>query len=317
MRSLVFHSRDNVSLVEKPRPESADGEALVRVEVSAICGSELEASPGSNPGHESAGIVEQIPEGTSFNVGDRVGVSAVTGCGVCPECLRGVQLFCERTPRIHTEMHADYVTVPVSALRAMPDGTPASHAVLISGDTLGVPVRAQNRLPTKHHDRVLIIGLGPVGLGHTLVRSHSGAEVFAIEPSRARRELALALGATQVFDLGEQIDFKANLVIECTGIPACIKQALACCESGGTVLQSGECETHIEVSPSEDFIRREITYTGGWYYADEDFPEMVRLYKAGLPVDTMLTDELPASEVAEAYRRFVSKESGKVVIRWS
>jgi threonine dehydrogenase-like Zn-dependent dehydrogenase len=81
------------------------------------------------------------------------------------------------------------------------------------------------------------------------------------------------------------------------------------------VLQSGECSA-AEIDPSAALIRREVTYTGVWYYADEDFPEMVRLYREGLPVARMVTHEFAAADIAEAYRCFVSKRSGKVVLSW-
>jgi L-iditol 2-dehydrogenase len=317
MRTLSFNGPDDVRLVDGPKPEPADGQALVRIEVSAICGSELHGEPGpTNPGHEAAGIVEIAPEGSGFDAGERVGISAVTGCGTCEHCRRGVQLYCSNGWRIHVGMHADLVAVPVSALRRLPAGTPPRDAVLITGDTLGVPVRAHRKVPSAPGGRLLIIGLGPIGLGHTLVRAHSGAHVVAVEPSEYRRELALELGAAEVLEPGQDIGPAPSLVIECTGLPACIQLALASVDLGGTVLQSGECAA-VEISPSDTFIRREITYTGAWYYADEDFPEMVRLYEAGLPVGRLATDELPAEDAAEAYRRFVSKRSGKVILRWT
>jgi threonine dehydrogenase-like Zn-dependent dehydrogenase len=315
MRALSFTSPEDVELVERPTPAPAAGESLIRVESSAICGSELHSDPGTNPGHEAAGIVEHAPDGSGFRSGERVGLSAVTGCGTCDQCRRGVQLFCERGCRIHVRMHAEYIAVPVEALRRLPEGTSARDAVLVTGDTLGVPVRAQRRLPSGPGDRVLVVGLGPVGLGHTMVRAHAGAEVVAIEPSEYRRELAMKLGAAEVLEPGDDIGPLPGLAIECTGLPDCIRLALTLVDVGGTVLQSGECPA-VEVSPSDVFIRREITYTGGWYYADEDFPEMVRLYETGLPVERLATHEFPADRVADAYRTFVSKESGKVLLRW-
>jgi len=317
MRALAFNGPDSLELVQLPTPTPAAGDALVRVEASAICGSELHAGGGGrNLGHEAAGIVEQAPEGSGFARGERVGVAAVTGCGTCEPCRRGVQLHCSTGWRIHVGMHAEYVAVPAAALRRVPEGISARDAVLITGDTLGVPVRAQRRIPSRRGDRVLIIGLGPIGLGHTLLRSHLGAEVVAIEPSRYRRELARELGAAEVLAPGSDVEPPPRLVIECTGLPDCIRQALEVVAPGGTVVQSGECPA-VVVRPSDTFIRREVTYTGAWYYAEADFPEMIRLYRAGLPVHRLVTDEFPAERITEAYRRFASREAGKVVVNWT
>lgn len=317
MRTLAWNGPLDVALADAPMPEPAGGQALVRIETSAICGSELHAPPGFNPGHEAAGLLERVPDGSGFSVGERVGLSAVTGCGSCDACLGGRQLFCRNGWRVHMAMHADHVAVPVSALRQLPEGTPAHDAVLISGDTLGVPVRAFRKIPSNPDDRVLILGLGPVGLAHTLVRSHTGAEVVAIEPSGYRRDLAMSLGARTVLEPGADIGPKPGLVIESTGLPACIELALELVADEGTVLQSGECEDLVPMSPSNTFIRREITYTGSWYYADEDYPEMVRLYEEGLAVSRLVTDVFPAKDVLAAYEKFVSKRSGKVLLDWT
>jgi L-iditol 2-dehydrogenase len=316
MRTLAFNGPLDVSIEEVPIPEPIEGEALIRIETSAICGSEMHAEPGLNPGHEAAGIIEMAPPNSGFVEGERVGLSAVTGCGRCERCRRGQQLFCANGWRIHVGMHADHVAVPVAALRRLPRGTSANDAVLITGDTLGVPVRAQRRVPSFVGDRLLIIGLGPVGLGHALVRANAGAVVVAIEPSRYRRELALSLGATTVLEPGADVGRRPDLIIESTGLPACIRQALDLVADSGTVIQSGECSELIEVSPSETFIRREVTYTGVWYYADEDYPEMVRLFDSGLPVGRLATDVFAARDVAAAYDKFISKRSGKVLIDW-
>jgi L-iditol 2-dehydrogenase len=317
MRALSFNGVDSLAaLVELPAPKPAAGEALIRIEVSAICGSELKSPPASNPGHEAAGVVVYAPDGSGFLAGQRVGVSAVTGCGTCAPCQRGVQLYCDNGTRVQNGMHADYIAAPVSALRRLPAGIAPQDAVLITGDALGVPARAYRRLPSGEGDRVLVIGLGPVGLGHVLVRAYTGAQVVAIEPSAYRRQLAKHLGADEVLEPGTDIGYEPELVIECTGVPDCIAQAFDVVATGGAVLQSGECPK-VEVSPSDTFIRREVTYTGAWFYADEDYPDMVRLYEEGLPVRRMVTHEFPADEIGDAYRTFVSKESGKVLLNWN
>ncbi|MFC7584543.1 zinc-binding dehydrogenase [Nonomuraea antimicrobica] len=247
MRTLVFHSPDAVELVTVPTPEPGPGQALVRIEASGICGSELHAADGANPGHEAAGIVESAPDGCGFAIGERVGISAVTGCGDCRFCRRGEQIFCADV-RVHESMHADYVVVPARALRKLPAGISAGEAVLLTGDGLGVPIRALRKVPHRPGERVVVLGLGPVGLAHVLVRARAGAEVIAIEPSEHRRELARALGATMVVAPGEDIGTPPGTVIECTGIPACIQQAFDLVDAAGTVLQSGWC-TAVQINP--------------------------------------------------------------------
>lgn len=317
MRSLVFDGPERVRLTEVEVPEPGPGQALVRIEASAICGSELESPPGSNPGHEAAGVVERIGDGSGDIgvVGKRVGLSAVTGCGTCQHCLAGEQVYCARVS-VTDRMHADYAVVPIRALRELPAGITAADAVLLTGDACGVPIRALRRVPTPASRRVLVLGLGPVGLAHVLVRAHQGDEVIGIEPSSYRRDLARTLGATQVLEPGSELPWQPDLVIESTGIPACIQDSFTMVAPGGTVLQSGWC-TRVDLDPAATVLRREVFYTGTWYYADSDYPTMVQLYEEGLAVSAMATHEFPADDISAAYRQFVGRESGKVIIAWT
>lgn len=316
MRSLSLSSSSIARLVEAPTPVPTTDQALVRVAVSAICGSELDGSGDPNPGHEAAGVVETAPSGSGFRPGDFVGISAVSGCGQCPKCRAGVALHCEAGWRIQSGMHAEFVAAPVSALRRIPSGTSPHDAVLMSGDALGVPTRALRRVPSGEGDRVLIIGLGPVGLSHALVRAFTGAHVVAIEPSAYRRDLARSLGVPEVLAPGEPTGEPPRLVIESSGLPACIRFALDTVVTGGTVLQSGECAEAL-IDPSETLIRREITYTGSWFYAEEDYDQMLALVRDGLPIQKLVTHIFNADEIDQAYRVFTSRQSGKVLLEWS
>jgi threonine dehydrogenase-like Zn-dependent dehydrogenase len=68
--------------------------------------------------------------------------------------------------------------------------------------------------------------------------------------------------------------------------------------------------------PSDIFIRREVTYTGAWYYGTEDYAEMVDLVRSGLPLDRLVTHDLPAAEAPAAYADFLAGRSGKALLRW-
>ena len=300
-------------------PVPGDGEALVRIEVSALCGSERAAVTGGfaggNAGHEACGIVEWAPAGSGFAVGERVGISAIRGCAVCPPCLAGVETRCTRGPVLQLGLHAEYATPALATLRRLPAGTDAVTGVLMSGDALGVPVRALRRVPSGEGTRVLVIGLGPVGLAHVAVRSAAASEVVAIEPSPTRRRLGMDLGASAVHH-PDEVDIEvADIVIEATGLPACVARAFDLAASGGTVLQSGECAS-APIRPSHDIVHREVTYAGAWYYATEDYPDMVRIESQGLGIRRLVTDELPARDAQLAFDRFFGGDAGKVVLRW-
>lgn len=315
MRYLVSDGRQSVDLIEEEMPTRNSGDVLVRIEASGICGSELHAPAGINLGHEAAGIVEEAPKGSGLEPGTRVGISVVIGCTTCDSCSRGQQIFCADVAVLH-RLHADYASVPLHAIRRLPHGISAVDAVLLTGDVAGVPWRALRKVPPAEGERVIVIGLGPVGLSHVLVRSHLGADIAGIEPSAYRRDLARALGASLAVAPGQSLGEAPDVVIESTGVPACIQQAFDLVRPGGTVLQSGWA-TNLEFDPSAIILTKEISYLGNWYYADEDYPSMVAAYEAGLPLGKIVSHVFPADRAVDAYRQFVSTESGKVVLDWT
>jgi threonine dehydrogenase-like Zn-dependent dehydrogenase len=319
MRALRFAGGDVVELVDVAEPRPGEGQALVRIHASAVCGSErgaLAAGHPTNTGHEAAGSVVSAP---GFEPGERVGISAVVGCGVCPSCQAGVEVRCP-SPVVQTGFHADYAVVDPRSLRRLPADIDTTTGVLLSGDGLGVPARGLRMAPTSPGDRVLVIGLGPVGLASVLVRAAAGCEVVAVEPSPFRRALGSSLGAAKALDPTDDLShdlggFAPDLVIEASGRAESVRLALSSVKRGGTVLQAAEGKA-AEISPST-LVLRELTYVGSWYYAAEDWPVMTALVADGLPVRSLVTHELPPEEAPAAYRAFLSTESGKVVLRWA
>jgi threonine dehydrogenase-like Zn-dependent dehydrogenase len=224
MRQLQFIGEGKTRLVEALRPTRGPGEVLVKIAASALCGSEREdliRGHASNFGHEASGHIVEVDENAGYAVGELVGLYAVLGCGECAECVQGRETMCLRGPEILSGWHSDYVVVPVRSLRKVDQSTDPAVAALMTGDPLGVPARSLRRVPTAAGSPVIVVGLGPVGLAHVLLRSYLGADVIGIEPSEYRRQQALALGASAVFAPGEYTG-RADVVIECTGVPGVI-----------------------------------------------------------------------------------------------
>lgn len=322
MKSLSYAGGGRVELVDVPDPQPGPGELLIRIEASAVCGSERTAiihGMIGNSGHEAFGTVLN-PGSSQYSAGERVGLAAVVGCGSCQRCVAGQELHCERGYRSSSRSggwHSELATVPGSALRRVPSGTDPAVAVLLTGDGLGVPARGLRRVPSLCGETVLIIGLGPVGLGHALVRAFAGSRVVGVEPSPYRRELAKKLGAIEVLAPGEELTDRPRIVIEATGRVDCILRALELVDNGGIVLQSGECHDPVPISPSEVIIRREVTYTGAWYYSTEDYPDMLGLLDGGLRLGDLCTHDVDIADAQSAISDFLAGESGKVVLRWN
>ena len=328
MRSVLLRGSDAVTCVDVAAPDPGPGEVVIRTRVSAICGSELKGYRGAgaatgNSGHEAAGVVERLGPGvTSLREGERVGVSAVVGCGDCCCCERGQYTWC-RNRRMYSSMHAEQFVTQAHACRPLPDDLPWAVGVLITGDGFGVPYHTNTKIPGQTGS-VAIFGMGPVGLGNALMQSSLGRRVIAIDVAPRRLELARELGAAEAVQATGTVDVVAavrdltagdgaDVCIEAAGRPETAAQCFRAVRTAGTVGFNGE-QPAVELSPSEDFIRRDITAVGSWFYHFGEFDDMLQLYRDGLAVDRLITHRLALEEAAEGYRLMAAGESGKVLL---
>lgn len=330
MKTVELIGNSGIRVIETADPVPANDEVVVRTAYSAICGSELGAYrgdgvAGGNSGHEAAGTVAEIGDAvTSLKVGDRVGLSAIVGCGECEACLAGRYTWC-REFRFFGNMHAERIVIPAIGCHRIPDDLPWQVGVLLAGDGMGVAFHTSKRVELAHAETVAVFGLGPVGLSTVLLQSHLGREVIGIDLSAERLAYASELGAAHAIDAGAGDPVEAilgltggsgiDVAVEAAGRPETAKNCFAAVRTGGCVVFNGE-QGPLPLSPSDDFIRRDITALGSWFYHFGEFPEMVELYRNGLEVGRLISHEFAVDDAAEAYRRFAAGKTAKVVIRY-
>lgn len=319
-----------IVLEERPRPEPGPGEVLIRTAVSAVCGSEMSGYrkagyPTGNMGHEGAGTVVELGPGVeTLEIGQRVGVSAIAGCGRCAYCRKGQYTWCPDY-KFYDNMHAEYFVIPALACHSLPDDVPWDVGVLITGDGLGVPYHTSTKIQDNDIRSVAVFGLGPVGLGNVMLQTYLGRQVIGIDRSPVRLELARKLGAVHTIPADEGTDVVsavraltdgcgADVCIEAAGVPATAKQCFAAVRTAGCVVFNGE-QPAVELSPSEDFIRRDITAIGSWFYHFREYAEMLALYRQGLPVRSLITHRFPLEQAANAFR-VMEGQSGKVLLEY-
>lgn len=267
MRAVTFRQPGRVAVaeVEEPRLED-DGDAIVRVTVASICGSDLHFLHGKAPlesgdvmGHEAVGVVESVGDRVrGFSPGDRVVVAFDIACGACWFCRRGQTSLCEEYRTLGAGLfggdlrgaQAERLRVPVADvnLLAIPDEIEDERAVFV-GDVLTTAVHAARVAAIEPEQTVAIVGAGPIGC---LVAQAAGLDdpraVLAIdlEPSRlalAERFGALGIDArssnpqTAVFDRTDGRG--ADVVIEAVGSPAGFERALDVVRRGGRVVVVG------------------------------------------------------------------------------
>lgn len=326
---LLGDSKTEVRDREKPTP--GPGEVLIQTVVSALCGSEMKAYRAAglaegNGGHEAAGHIVELGEGvTGLKVGDRVGVSTVTGCGHCEYCQAGQYTWCDKRMS-RGNMHAEFFLASAIGCHILPDDLPWDVGVLITGDGMGVPYHTSRKMEGDSIKNVAIFGLGPVGLGHVIMQKHLGRNVIGIDRFPQRLELARQLGAATTVMVEENTDvpaqvraltdgYGADVCIEAAGVPATVRSCFASVRKGGTVVFNGE-QSELPLSPSEDFIRRDITALGAWFYHFCEYKDMLALYREGMPIASLITHHFPLAQADEAYAA-MQGQSGKVILTYS
>jgi len=334
MKAVNFLGNSRIDICEAPRPEADESTVLLRVMATGLCGSELHSFKGpahekegfSNSGHEVAGVIEEAPDGSSFEPGMRVGARVVQGCGNCHWCKQGYETACENKHMYAGNGHAEYYRLGIQGIHPIPDDAEWPAAVLLTGDGLGVPVRAARRLGDTAGKKVLVLGLGPVGLSSVLVQASRGAEVMGADLFEYRRNLAVEIGAARAADASDFGELKqsvldwtngfgADIVILAVGRDEVFLNAIELVARQGTVYQIGEL-SELTLNPSSVFIKKEINITGSWYYTSSDWPEMLALHENGVPYHKLITHVFPFEQAQEAFDTFVSGNSGKVVLTY-
>jgi len=315
-------------VVDAPIPSPGPGEVLVQTAVSALCGSELHTyrgagQPQGNSGHEAAGTVAALGEGVSnLSAGQRVGASAIAGCGQCAYCARGQYTWCPQF-KFYGSMHAEYFLAAANACQPLPADISWEAGVLLSGDGLGVPYHTSTKLSTAEIRSVAVFGVGPVGLGNVLVQAFLGRRVIAVDLSPRRLEIAVKLGASESVNAKElepvgQVraltgGAGADACIEAAGRPETALACFAAVRTAGTVVFNGE-QGALPISPSDQFIRRDITAVGAWYYHFSEFGGMLDMYRGGLRLLELITHHFPVTQAAEAFETFAAGHTGKVLL---
>lgn len=337
MRSLVFRGPEDIRCETLPDPSPPDARgAVVRVERTAICGSDLHLyhghlspDPGYGVGHEAIGEVVETGSAVSrFRPGDRVLVSGVVGCGECGPCREGRVTACERggmavfgTNQGLPGAQAEALAVPVADanLCAIPEGVGPEQAVLLT-DVLPTGYLGAEGAEIQPGQDVAVIGCGPVGLMAILAASLFGpARIFALDRVPERLAAAASLGAIPCDVSG---DARAEIteatgglgphaVIEAVGADASIQDALALVRPGGIVSVVGVNTSLAFPFPMAVALMKGITFRIGVCPVPRYWSRLVPLLAQGrLRPEFVFSHRMGLSEGPEAYELFASRRDG-------
>ena len=343
MRAVTFQAPGEVRVDERPEPELADpSDAIVRVEASGVCGSDLHIyhgrvaiEPGFTIGHEYVGtVVAAGDQVTRVSEGDRVLGTYCTACGGCFFCRRGDFHKCDHGRVFgHGETlgslqgaQADMVLVPNAdlTLRRVPDGL-SDDVALFAGDVMGTGYHAVAETGVGPGDSVAVLGLGPVGLCAVQAALAAGAEsVVAIDTVDERLEMARAFGAKPVHLTEEDPRAAAKEVSEGRGVDAAIDAVghpdaleLACrlARKAGTVSATGVYAERIEVHMGIVWIKALTLKTGHANVIKHVDPVLEALVDGSLDPSPLVTHHMRLEEAPEAYDVYDRREALKIVLQ--
>jgi threonine dehydrogenase-like Zn-dependent dehydrogenase len=350
MRANVFHAPQEFKVEEVARPRPGAGEALIRVTMTTICGTDVHIVKGEYPvrpglvlGHEPVGVIEELGPGvTGYEIGERVLVGAITPCGQCHACLAGHLSQCGhgegyeaiggwRFGNTIDGAQAEYLLVPSAQanLAKIPGGVTDEQVVLLA-DIASTGFAGAESGGVRIGDTVVVFAQGPIGLCATAGAKLMGAaQVIGVDSDPVRLAMARRMGADVTLDFTkvDVVDevkrltrgYGADVAIEALGTQQTFESAMRSLRPGGTLSSLGVYSGKLEL-PYAAFAaglgdHRIVTTLcpGG----KERMGRLIAMVQSGRFDPTpLLTHRFRLGEIGEAYRIFSNRLDGvlKVVI---
>jgi threonine dehydrogenase-like Zn-dependent dehydrogenase len=350
MKANVFHGKNKIRIEEVDKPRAAAGEAVIRVTLTTICGTDLHIVRGEYPvaeglviGHEAVGVIEELGEGvTGYSIGDRVLVGAITPCGQCHACLSGHAAQCGhgdgyealggwRFGNTINGAQAEYLRVPYAQanLAKIPDELRDEQVVLLA-DIASTGFGGGESAQIKIGDSVVVFAQGPIGLCATAGARLMGASlIIGIDGDDHRLAMSKRMGADVTLDYRD-VDVVAevkrltgggaDVAIEALGIQQTFESALRCLRPAGTLSSLGVYSGKLEI-PYAAFAagigdhRIVTTLCPGGKERMRRLMEVVR--RGRVDLTPLLTHTFKLDDISAAYDLFGERLDGvmKVAIK--
>ncbi|MDQ6779569.1 MAG: alcohol dehydrogenase catalytic domain-containing protein [Candidatus Eremiobacteraeota bacterium] len=336
-RVAEYRSGGDIVVREVALPAPREGEISVRIEACGICASEtlrwyMDAKAPIVLGHEPVGRVVAVGEHAAFALGERVFIHHHAPCQECARCRRGDYVQCDswRASRLSPGGLSQYATVPALNVQydvlRLPDELRDERGTLI--EPLATVVKSVRRSGLRPGDRVLVVGLGAMGLLHALVVRHAGAALlFGADRSGFRLEAAARFGVDHAIDidaggsLAEQLLQRtsgegAEIVFVTPGSRAALESALPCVARGGTLV------VFTPIPPDQrwpldvaDAFFKDVNIVTSYSAGPDDTRAALALLAGGLAVDGLFTHRFDLEHAAQAYAALKDTESAlKIVV---
>ncbi|HEY7794152.1 MAG TPA: zinc-dependent alcohol dehydrogenase family protein [Gaiellaceae bacterium] len=340
MKALVYHGPGQRSWDEVPDPVLVDPtDAIVRIDTSTICGTDLHilkgdvpaVKPGTILGHEAVGtVVETGAAVTTLDVGDRVLVSCITSCGRCRFCKEARYGLCTGGGgwifgHLIDGLQAEYARVPFAdtSVYKLPDEL-TDEQVLFLADILPTAFECgvlNGRI--EPGDTVAIVGAGPIGLAAVMTaKLFTPGKIVAIDLDDGRLEKALEFGADVAINNGREDALAriqeltdglgADVAIEAVGVPATFDLCTELIRPGGRVANVGVHGCEVTLHLERLWIRDVLITTG--LVDTFTTPKLLKLIAEGrLDPTPFATHRFALEDAEEAYDVFSDAATTKAL----
>jgi threonine dehydrogenase-like Zn-dependent dehydrogenase len=311
----VYLEDGKVTVRDVPVPARPSGFALIRLLKAGICNTDLELQRGyygfsGIPGHEFVGQVVEAdaPEWTGTRVAGEINLA----CGHCEWCRRGIGRHCPARTVLgivnHPGAFAEYILLPEGNLHRLPDEIPTNDAVFI--EPLAAACEILEQVSIERGRRVAVLGDGKLGLLVAQAIQQHGARV--VQYGRHADKLQIAASTGVEIQAGEEPPRKEyEFVVDCTGSPDGLREAVSMVQPRGTVLLKSTIHGEVAVDTAP-IIVDEVTLVGSRCGRFEPAIELLR--RRRIDVASMLSAEFPLERAPDAFIEAAKRGVLKVLL---
>lgn len=318
MKVLCIEKPGSMMIKEMPRPALEADQAVIKMEQSGICGSDITAYKGVNPtmkypvdgiGHEGVGIIEEIGENSKgLKPGDRVVLEPYVPCNQCHMCMAKRFNNCVnlRVAGVHKNgMMAEYFLHPVQLLYKLPDQLDFTRATLV--EPLSISLHGATRARVTQGDNVVVFGAGTIGLLAAFACLNYGATPILVDVLQSRLDQARELGVPHVFNskeggVAEELERVfgqlPDAMIDCTGSPFVLQEMHNYVRHGGRIAMVGWPNAPVAINTVRCMQKELDLYP--CRNSNNQFPKAIELVSAGkVPTTQIITKTVRLDEVEQ------------------
>lgn len=331
MKQISVKAPFQYSVEEAQRPKPSRGEVLVKMKAAGVCGSDFHLFLGENPmakfpripGHENAGIIEEVGEDvTKFKKGDHVVVDLVVACGSCKQCKNGRRNICRTVKARGAAVDGgwrEYFTAAEHEVYLLPEDLPFEEAALIEPFAIGG--HCTKRADVQGCDVVLILGMGTIGTIILQVCKEKGCKVICADIKENFLKRAENFGAdfivnTKTENLNSRIQEYTNgegadVIFDAAGYPGSLTMLLekGIPANGARIVPLGFCTSAESITQSM-INGRELSIIGTRMSSGQFLPTIEKFRQKAYRLDGIVSDTILFSEIDQVFKNMQSPPEG-------